>query len=112
MSQNVNKTNLSSKVDPDPSVDPDNVLVLDLSNGGRVLIRLEPKWAPTHVERIKTLTRQGFYDGIIFHRVIDGFMAQTGTRQAPRRRLEAARPEGGVQLAASCARHGVDGAYR
>jgi peptidylprolyl isomerase len=78
MSQNVNKTNLSSKVDPDPSVDPDNVLVLDLSNGGRVLIRLEPKWAPTHVERIKTLTRQGFYDGIIFHRVIDGFMAQTG----------------------------------
>jgi peptidylprolyl isomerase len=42
------------------------------------LIRLEPKWAPNHVERIKTLTRQGFYDGIIFHRVIDGFMAQTG----------------------------------
>ena len=78
MAQNVNKTNLSSKVDPDPEQDPDNVLVLDLSNGGRVLIRLEPKWAPHHVERIKTLTRQGFYDGIIFHRVIDGFMAQTG----------------------------------
>jgi cyclophilin family peptidyl-prolyl cis-trans isomerase len=78
MAQNVNKTNLSSKVDPDPEHDPDNVLVLDLSNGGRVLIRLEPKWAPNHVERIKTLTRQGFYDGIIFHRVIDGFMAQTG----------------------------------
>jgi peptidylprolyl isomerase len=37
-----------------------------------------PKWAPHHVERIKTLVRQGFYDGIIFHRVIDGFMAQTG----------------------------------
>jgi len=37
-----------------------------------------PKWAPAHVERIKTLTRQGFYNGIIFHRVIDGFMAQTG----------------------------------
>jgi peptidylprolyl isomerase len=78
MAQNVNKSTLSSKVDPDPSHDPDNVLVLDLSNGGRVLIRLEPKWAPNHVERIKTLTRQGFYDNIIFHRVIDGFMAQTG----------------------------------
>lgn len=78
MAQNVNKTTLSSKIDADPAHDPDNVLVLDLSNGGRVLIRLEPKWAPNHVERIKTLTRQGFYDGIIFHRVIDGFMAQTG----------------------------------
>ena len=41
-------------------------------------IRLKPDWAPNHVERVKTLTRQGFYDGIIFHRVIDGFMAQTG----------------------------------
>ena len=37
-----------------------------------------PSWAPSHVERIKTLARQGFYDGVIFHRVIDGFMAQTG----------------------------------
>jgi cyclophilin family peptidyl-prolyl cis-trans isomerase len=43
-----------------------------------VTIRLMPAWAPGHVERIKTLTRQGFYNGIIFHRVIDGFMAQTG----------------------------------
>jgi peptidylprolyl isomerase len=58
--------------------DQDNVLVLDLSNGGRVAIRLEPKWAPDTVERVKTLARQGFYDGIIFHRVIEGFMAQTG----------------------------------
>jgi len=54
------------------------VLLLDLSDGGRVAIRLMPQWAPHHVERIKTLTRQGFYNGIIFHRVIDGFMAQTG----------------------------------
>ena len=52
--------------------------MLDLSTGGRVVIRLEPKWAPSAVERVKTLTRQGFYDGIIFHRVIEGFMAQTG----------------------------------
>ncbi len=65
-------------VDTDPAHDPENVLVLDLSNGGRVLIRLMPQWAPHHVERIKTLTREGFYNGIIFHRVIDGFMAQTG----------------------------------
>lgn len=65
-------------VDTNPADDPDNVLYLDLSNGGRVAIRLMPQWAPHHVERIKTLTRQGFYDGIIFHRVIDGFMAQTG----------------------------------
>jgi peptidylprolyl isomerase len=69
---------LSAVVDPDPSHDPDNVLYLDLSTGGRVTIRLMPKWAPKHVERIKTLVRQGFYDGLIFHRVIDGFMAQTG----------------------------------
>ena len=65
-------------VDPDPSHDPDNVLVLDLSNGGRVMIRLMPEWAPGHVERIKTLTKQGFYNGVIFHRVIEGFMAQGG----------------------------------
>lgn len=58
--------------------DPENELILDLSNGKRVTIRLVPDWAPNHIERIKTLTRQGFYDGVIFHRVIDGFMAQTG----------------------------------
>ncbi|WP_240330834.1 peptidylprolyl isomerase [Sphingorhabdus sp. Alg239-R122] len=60
-------------------VDPlENMLYLDLSTGGRVTIKLVPEWAPTHVERIKTLVRQGFYDGIVFHRVIEGFMAQTG----------------------------------
>ena len=56
----------------------DDILLLDLSNGQRVAIRLMPEWAPNHVERVKTLARQGFYDGVIFHRVIDGFMAQTG----------------------------------
>ncbi len=69
---------LAYAVDADISHDPDNVLVLDLSNGGRVAIRLMPQWAPSHVERIKTLTKEGFYNGVIFHRVIDGFMAQTG----------------------------------
>lgn len=65
-------------IDFDLTHDLDNILYLDLSNGQRVAIRLEPQWAPQTVERIKMLTRQGFYDGIIFHRVIDGFMAQTG----------------------------------
>ncbi|MBD1546378.1 peptidylprolyl isomerase [Roseibium aggregatum] len=58
-------------------LDPENTLYLDLKDG-RVVIRLRPDLAPKHVERIKQLTRDGFYDGIIFHRVIDGFMAQTG----------------------------------
>ncbi|MCG2841503.1 peptidylprolyl isomerase [Sandaracinobacter sp. RS1-74] len=61
-----------------PVVDPENVWYLDLSTGGRVTILLRPNIAPNHVERIKTLTRNGFYDGLLFHRVIDGFMAQTG----------------------------------
>ena len=60
------------------ALDLENVLVLDLSTGGRVTIQMYPTDAPAHVERIKTLTRQGFYNGIVFHRVIDGFMAQTG----------------------------------
>jgi len=64
---------------PTPTAqDLENMLVLDLSTGGRVTIQMFPAVAPAHVERIKILTRQGFYNGVIFHRVIDGFMAQTG----------------------------------
>ncbi len=63
---------------PVDDTDLSNVLYLDLSSGGRVTVRLYPTVAPSHVERIKTLTRQGFYDGVKFHRVIEGFMAQTG----------------------------------
>lgn len=59
------------------NLDPENTIQMDLAYG-RVIIKLLPDVAPKHVERIKTLTREGFYDGIIFHRVIDGFMAQTG----------------------------------
>jgi peptidylprolyl isomerase len=57
--------------------DPENTLIMELKDG-TVTIRLRPDLAPNHVERLKTLTRQGFYDGVAFHRVIDGFMAQTG----------------------------------
>jgi peptidylprolyl isomerase len=57
--------------------DPQNTLVIELKTG-KVLIKLRPDLAPKHVERAKALARQGFYNGIKFHRVIDGFMAQTG----------------------------------
>ena len=60
------------------AADPlDNVVLLDLKDG-RVTILLRPDLAPKHVERVKQLTREGFYNGIVFHRVIPGFMAQTG----------------------------------
>ena len=57
--------------------DLENTIYLDLKDG-RVVIELRPDLAPNHVARIKELTRQGFYDGLKWHRVIDGFMAQTG----------------------------------
>jgi cyclophilin family peptidyl-prolyl cis-trans isomerase len=57
--------------------DPENTLIMDTTQG-KVVISLRPDLAPNHVDRIKTLAREGFYDGIVFHRVIDGFMAQTG----------------------------------
>jgi len=58
-------------------IDPENTLYIDLEYG-RVVLELYPEIAPIHVERIKTLTRQGFYDFVTFHRVIEGFMNQTG----------------------------------
>ena len=61
-----------------PPATPDNLWHLTLSTGGDVVIQLRPDKAPNHVERIKILTRAGFYDGLKFHRVIEGFMAQTG----------------------------------
>lgn len=59
------------------SANLENILYIDLPYG-QVVIEMLPNIAPKHVERIKTLARQKFYDGIVFHRVIDGFMAQTG----------------------------------
>ena len=58
-------------------LDKENTLYLDLKDG-RVVIQMRPDLAPNHVARIKKLVREGFYDGIVFHRVIRGFMAQTG----------------------------------
>jgi peptidylprolyl isomerase len=60
-----------------PALDPENTLYLDVK-GGRVTIQLRPDLAPNHVNQIKTLVRRGFYDGTVFHRVIEGFMAQGG----------------------------------
>ncbi len=60
-----------------PKLDPENTIYMDIKYG-RVVIEMFPDIAPQHVERIKTLSRQGFYDGTPFHRVIEGFMAQGG----------------------------------
>jgi len=59
------------------NLDPENTILMQLKDG-TVTIRLRPDLAPNHVARIKELTRDGFYDGVVFHRVIDGFMAQGG----------------------------------
>ena len=68
---------MSSPADAKPVIDPENTIYLDLPDG-RVTIQLRTDLAPNHVKRIKELTRQGFYNGLSFHRVIPGFMAQTG----------------------------------
>src|SRR5882757_5528096 len=59
------------------ATDPENTLLMQLKDG-TVTIQLRPDLAPNHVARLKELTRKGFYDGVVFHRVIEGFMAQTG----------------------------------
>ena len=59
------------------TLDPENTLIIDLKSGP-VVVKLRPDLAPKHVARVKELANRGFYDGIVFHRVIPGFMAQTG----------------------------------
>lgn len=58
--------------------DTADTVIMTLKNGGKVVIRLRPDWAPKTVAQIETLVNRGFYNGIVFHRVIPGFMAQTG----------------------------------
>jgi peptidylprolyl isomerase len=67
---------MTAVVEPE-AADPDNLLVIELATG-KVVIEMLPDVAPMHVERVKELAREGFYDGVVFHRVIPGFMAQTG----------------------------------
>ena len=57
--------------------DPENTLIIETTKGN-VVIEMRPDLAPNHVAHIKKLAREGLYDGVVFHRVIDGFMAQTG----------------------------------
>ncbi len=68
----------TGRATPPPITDKSNLWLLDLSTGGRVTIWLRPDVAPKMVARVKELTREHFYDGLLFHRVIDGFMAQGG----------------------------------
>jgi peptidylprolyl isomerase len=63
------------------AADKENTLYIDLKDNCRVVIEMRPDLAPKHVAQIKKLAREGKYDGIVFHRVIDGFMAQTGDPQ-------------------------------
>ena len=72
------KTMLSIIAPAEVANDPSNKLTLDLSTGGRVVIMLRPDAAPAHVDRVKSLVSQGFYNGLAFHRVVPGFMAQGG----------------------------------
>jgi len=72
------KTMLSIIAPAEVANDPSNKLTIELSTGGRVVVLLRPDAAPAHVERMKTLVRNGFYNGLTFHRVVPGFMAQGG----------------------------------
>lgn len=69
---------LAFPMGPATAADPANTLIIELTNGGKVSIELLPKLAPKHVERIKDLAAKKTYDGVVFHRVIPNFMAQTG----------------------------------
>ena len=68
---------LGGNMNANAQTDRENLLYIDLKDG-RVVVEMLPQLAPRHVEQIKKLAREGFYDGIVFHRVIEGFMAQTG----------------------------------
>ena len=89
--------------------DPENTLILETSKG-RVVIEMRPDLAPGHVTRIKELARKGFYDGLKFHRVIDGFMAQTRLPGGHRHGRLGQEAQGGVLRREAHARHRLHGA--
>ncbi len=88
---------------------PEDTMVLETTQG-KVVIAMRPDLAPGHVARIKELVRDGFYDGVVFHRVIDGFMAQTGCPHGTGTGGSGQEAQGRVQPRAARARHRVDGA--
>lgn len=90
------------------SEEKEDTLVLETTQG-RVVIELRPDLAPNHVARIKELAGQGFYDGVVFHRVIEGFMAQTGDPTGTGRGGSREKPESRIQQGATRARHGLNG---
>ena len=93
-----------------PPTIPSNLLYMQLKDG-TVVIRLRPDLAPKHVAQIKALVQRGFFNGIVFHRVIDGFMAQTGDPDRHRHgRLRPAQPSRRILQGAFQARHARHGA--
>lgn len=78
MAQQYRRGSLCGEFDAASLEDPENTLLMEVSTGGCVVIKAFPEAAPGHVARFKELARQRFYDNVVFHRVIDGFMAQTG----------------------------------
>ena len=92
-------------------MDKENTLYIDLKDG-RVVIEMRPDLAPKHVAQIKKLAREGKYDGVVFHRVIDGFMAQTGDPDRHRPRRHGRASQGRVQQGAARPRRGLDGAHQ
>ena len=87
----------------------ENTLILETTQGP-VTIEMRPDLAPGHVARIKELVREGFYDGIVFHRVIDGFMAQTGCPQGTGTGGSGKKLKAEFNQGAACPRHHLDGA--
>ena len=88
---------------------PEDTLIIETTKG-RVTVEMRPDLAPDHVARIKELARKGFYDGVLFHRVIEGFMAQTGDPTGIGHGRLGPEAQGRVQQRAAYARRRVDGA--
>ena len=93
------------------AMDKENTLYIDLKDG-RVVIEMRPDLAPNHVKQIKKLAREGKYDGVSFHRVIEGFMAQTGDPDRHRLGRHGRPAQGRILQGAACPRHRLDGPHQ